>query len=711
MSHLISIQENGLFLALSIDPIGDVRLLHFSALPFDEASLPPEPLRHWYRLVEIHASGEDHNAHHGLKHVGTQPGARLVYTGHSDTRNSNGRKLEIVQHDPLTGLLVTSHFQFYDGLPVARAWTEVTNQGSLPVGLDYVSSFVLSGLAKEGLLPWEQKLRLRMAHNTWMGELNWANYTLPDLGLARYTDNFSMKRISISSGGTWSTAEYLPMGCLENTETGAWLFWQIEHHGAWQWEMGLLPEKLPVQDLYLNLSGPNENEHHWWKSLAPGATFVTVPAAVGATLGGLEPAMGALTQYRRRIRRPNRDDERLPVIFNDYMNCLVGDPTTAKELPLIAAAAEVGCEYFVIDAGWYDDGFWWNNVGDWLPAKGRFPGGLKEVLDEICAKGMLPGLWLELEVMGVANPRAKSLPDAWFFCRHGQRVIDHGRYQLDFRNPEVIQHANSVVDRLVGEYGAAYIKMDYNINAGVGTETAADSFGDGLLGHQRAYLAWIDAVFARYPDLVIENCSSGGMRMDYALLSRQSIQSSSDVEDYRRYARIAAASPTGVTPEQCAVWSYPLEQGDDEEVIFNMVNAILLRVHQSGHMVRISPQRRALVKEGLDVYKSIRADIPHALPFWPLGLPGMQDGWVSLGLCAGSKNYLAVWRLDSVDPTVLLPLPHLRGQPVQVACIYPHKAEGFPHRQDCAYQWQPASGILTVTLPQPYYARLFEITE
>ena len=58
------------------------------------------------------------------------------------------------------------------------------------------------------------------------------------------------------------------------------------------------------------------------------------------------------------------------------MNCLMGDPTTEKLLPLIDAAAEAGAEYFVIDAGWYDDenGGWWDSVGAWEPAASRFPG-------------------------------------------------------------------------------------------------------------------------------------------------------------------------------------------------------------------------------------------------------------------------------------------------------------------------------------------------
>ena len=57
--------------------------------------------------------------------------------------------------------------------------------------------------------------------------------------------------------------------------------------------------------------------------------------------------------------------------------------------------------------------------------------------------------------------------------------------------------------------------MDYNINAGTGTDWKSDSPGDGLLEHCQAYLDWLRTVIAKYPELVIENCSSGGMRMAY----------------------------------------------------------------------------------------------------------------------------------------------------------------------------------------------------
>ena len=50
-------------------------------------------------------------------------------------------------------------------------------------------------------------------------------------------------------------------------------------------------------------------------------------------------------------------------------------------------------------------------------------------------------MWLELEVMGIKCPKADKVPDDWYFIRHGKKVYDRSRYQLDFRNPQVIEHA------------------------------------------------------------------------------------------------------------------------------------------------------------------------------------------------------------------------------------------------------------------------------
>ncbi|MBD2870227.1 glycoside hydrolase family 36 protein [Paenibacillus arenilitoris] len=696
MSKRIELAENGLHLVIEVTESGDVLFLHFGAQPYDPAMLGGSQ-KAGFRLMELQLTGEDRAEYHGRTHRASYPGLRMVYDGHADRREALGRKLELRLRDEATGLKATQHIQFYNGVQTVRCWVVLENEGEAPAEVEYVSSFALTGLDKEGAQDRDEKMRLYVAHNGWQSELQWRSYKLPELGMSHLKDRGS-KRVSCSNTGSWSAAEHIPMAVLANEEAGTSLFWQIEHNGSWHWEIIEQSDLLTVL-----IGGPTEHDNHWWLSLAPGERFESVPLAVGSVAGGFEESIAQLTAYRRLIRRPNDDNRLLRVIFNDYMNCLWGDPTTEKLLPLIDAAADVGCEYFCIDAGWYAAGEWWDGVGEWLPSGERFPEGIKYVLDYIRGKGLIPGLWLELEVMGVNSPKLAETDDSWFFMRHGKRVKDRSRYQLDYRNPKVIAHADEVIRRLVEDYGVGYIKMDYNINAGIGTETDADSVGDGLLRHNRAYMAWLDRIFARYPELVIENCSSGGMRMDYAMLSRHSIQSTSDQEDYVKYAAIAAASPAALTPEQSAVWSYPLREGDDEEVVFNMVNALLLRVHQSGHLAELSPRRRALVKEALDYYKSIRADIPEALPFWPLGLPKQQDDWVSFGLHAGDRVYVAVWRTGGEAAEVELPLERWRGRELTARCAYPAEAPGT------AWRWLPAEGALRASLPAGRTARLFEL--
>lgn len=696
MSRRIEVKENGLYLVFEVTNSGDVLFLHFGPKPLKEAVIG-EKQKPGFRLMELQLTGEDRAEYHGRTHRATYPGLRMVYDTHSDSRNEWGRKLELGLRDELTGLKAVQHFQFYDGVGTIRSWAVLKNDGTQAAEVEYVSSFALTGIDKEGQQDRDDKMRLYLAHNGWQSELQWRSYRMPELGMSHLIDRGS-KRVSCSNTGSWSAAEHIPMAVLENEEAGTSLFWQIEHNGSWHWEIIEQSDLLTVL-----ISGPTEHDNHWWLSLQPGEEFVSVPLAIGAVEGGFESATDQLTKYRRIIRRPNEDNQLLRIIFNDYMNCLWGAPTTEKLLPLIDAAAEVGCEYFCIDAGWYAPGEWWDGVGEWLPSEERFPEGIKYVLDYIRGKGLIPGLWLELEVMGINSPKLADTDDSWFFMRHGKRVKDRSRYQLDYRNPKVIAHADEVIRRLVEDYGVGYIKMDYNINAGIGTESDADSYGDGLLQHNRAYLNWLDAIFARYPQLVIENCSSGGMRMDYAMLSRHSIQSTSDQEDYVKYAAIAASSPAVLTPEQSAIWSYPLREGDDEEVIFNMVNAILLRVHQSGHLAELSPRRRELVKEALDYYKTIRGDIPEALPFWPLGLPKQEDEWISYGLRRGNRIYIAVWRIAGTSKEAALPLAQWRGQTLTVRCAYP--AEGHGTRSE----WNAEDGLLRVSLPNEKTARLFEL--
>jgi alpha-galactosidase len=104
------------------------------------------------------------------------------------------------------------------------------------------------------------------------------------------------------------------------------------------------------QNVYLALGGPTNKDHGWKHRLPPGQSFTTKPVALCHVFGYPDNAFAALTEYLRRIRRPHKDNEELGVVFNDYMNCLIEDPTEEKVMALVEPAAKAGAKFFVIDA-------------------------------------------------------------------------------------------------------------------------------------------------------------------------------------------------------------------------------------------------------------------------------------------------------------------------------------------------------------------------
>ena len=608
-------------------------------------------------------------------------GLGLRYVGHGVTAVVGGDRLVVRQRDA-AGLAVVTTFQHVWGTDVVRLWHEIANDGLEPVVLTYVSTLSLTGFSGGAGF---DGLTIHEARNSWCAELRWQRRSPEQIGVVdnglRGDDeggSTSRARHTVTAAGSWSTGGSLPVGAIERAEPATTWAWQVEHCGSWHWEIGDL-----YQDLYLQVSGPTDAEHQWRAPLAHGERFETVPVAITVTAGGLHEGLRQLTAYRRKIRRACTDNTELPVIFNDYMNCLWGNPTQERLAPLISAAAEVGAEYFVIDAGWYAeiDENWWDTVGAWQPSEGRFPDGLPATLERIRAAGMVPGLWLEPEVIGVRSPVADRLPAEAFFTRGGVRVAENGRYHLDLRSAAAREHLDEVVDRLVGEYGAGYLKLDYNISL-AGTDAGGDSPGAGLLRHNRAYLAWLDAVLERHPTLVLENCSSGGMRMDYGLLARLPLQSTSDQSDFLRYATIAAAAPSAVTPEQGAVWAYPLPDQSAEEISFCMVNAALGRVHLSGLIDEMTPDQRDRIRAALGVYRRSRDVIATGAPHWPLGLPGWHDPWVALALAVHDECLVAVWCRDPAGGEVTLRLPGLAGPGWRAEPL-------FPVDLPCQLGWAP----------------------
>ena len=182
----------------------------------------------------------------------------------------------------------------------------------------------------------------------------------------------------------------------------------------------------------------------------------------------------------------------------------------------VDVAADVGCELFIVDAGWFGDAThrWGQLVGDWEESP-LLPQGLKPVFDRAHEKGMLCGLWVEAERVGGASKIVGAHPD-WQMQRRGETIP-----QLDLAKPEVAQHMEDTIVRLVEKFELDCFRLDYNIRVGEGSEAERDGFVESTMWRYYDALHGIfDRVRQRFPNLILENCSNGGGRMDLGMMSR-----------------------------------------------------------------------------------------------------------------------------------------------------------------------------------------------
>lgn len=631
-----------------------VVLARFGALTDESYSGTTQP------IVEVNLTG-DGRARTTTRFTHSGVGARLRYVSHEAGEADGGAWISIVQSDALSGLRVTTTFTASASLCAAQVVTTVVNDGDRPAILEVVTSLglgcvVYGGESTRDLIVYTGSGE-QLAENRWSSRPLWSQTCLADFNstLHKQPGRGAVEAVSTS---TWSTARDLPTGVLENATTGRSLAWQIEHNGGWRWEIDNGHED--GDSVSILLMGPEDLDHQWSEELAPGAAFTSVPVSIAVSSEGFTGAVAELTRHRRWLRRDRKADLGSVLVFNDYMNTINGDPTTARLLPLIESAAAAGAEVFCIDAGWYDDtdlGDWWPSVGDWIPSERRFPnGGLARVVAAIRDTGMKVGLWLEPEVIGVRSSLARLLPDAAFLQRHGRRVTEDRRHFLDLRHPAARAHLDATFDRLITRFGVDFFKLDYNVTPGPGTDVEAFSAGAGLLGHNRAHLAWFEQLRRRYPEVIFENCSSGAMRADFAMLQAFDLQSTSDQQDYTLYPPIAAGAPLQMLPEQAGNWAYPQEWMTEEQIAFTMATGLSGRLYASGFLNLMDDRQLALVSDAYAVFKATRDHIAQSTPEWPNGLPQWYGDSIALSLSTPQHTLLYVWHRGDATGQIHLEL-------------------------------------------------------
>ncbi len=184
----------------------------------------------------------------------------------------------------------------------------------------------------------------------------------------------------------------------------------------------------------------------------------------------------------------------------------------AYELKALERAAELGLEAFWVDACWYGSGRgWWEDVGDWQVRRASFPNGLKPIGDAAHAKGMKFVLWFEPERVRHDTPIALEHPD--FLLHNKQEPIN---LLLDLGNPQAWSYIVEVVSERIREGGVDIYRQDCNFDLAPywAENDAADRIGISEIRHIEGLYAFWDELLRRFPKLAIDNCASGGRRID-----------------------------------------------------------------------------------------------------------------------------------------------------------------------------------------------------
>lgn len=180
-------------------------------------------------------------------------------------------------------------------------------------------------------------------------------------------------------------------------------------------------------------------------------------------------------------------------------------------------AASLGIERFVLDDGWFggrrDDR---TSLGDWTVAPDVFPNGLGPLIDHVKSLGMDFGLWVEPEMVSPDSDFYRTHRFGCLYAKDRDRPTMRGQLVLSLLDPAISDAIFAQIDALLREYDIAYLKWDHNRDL-----FPARTRVGSVRNHQtESFYRLLDRLRAAHPHVEIESCSSGGGRIDLAVLSR-----------------------------------------------------------------------------------------------------------------------------------------------------------------------------------------------
>ena len=445
----------------------------------------------------------------------------------------------------------------------------------------------------------------------------------------------------VSASGR-STNDYSPWLTLHNHSAGVHYLAQLAYSGNWDMNFERTPltgdRRYWQNELNVNLG--MRFDYGGDLALQPNQAFQLPQAVFTSSPLGLDEAANQLHRYQREYLVPrNSTNDPLLVQFNSWYP-FPGKMTIAEMKRCAELAAKLGAEVYVLDAGWYNKKDWSTELGDYKADLQAFPNGIQELANYVRKLGMKFGIWVEIENVGVNSEIFRDHPD-WCLPYNGKPIEREVRRQLNFAKPEVRRWARSVIDRLVHDYGLEWIKIDYNIEIGEQFDPPAPGQrqGDTLYRHLMNYYSWLDEVRAAHPRLVIENCSSGGLRFDAGIMAHAHTTWLSDEVKPKPSVQLAYGCTLEFTPGICNHWMVgDTEHGDilpsDSPEWWDFMFRVPMN-GQFGISSRVfnwNPELIRHAQQNVSLYKQLRSTIVNADVFHLTPQPAHDDpaGWMAL---------------------------------------------------------------------------------
>ena len=490
--------------------------------------------------------------------------------------------------------------EFDEETGVAAVCVEYRNNTGRTQVLESLQSFSVSGIFNPSAEKvTDEGLSLVRMTSAWSRECRLREEELCDLGLDMSWARYGVKCERFGQLGSMPNRGWFPFAALRDQESGFILAAMLEAPYSWQMEVYKEKETCALS------GGLADCEFgHWCKEIAPGECFRTHRAFLRVRYGNVNDVCNDFVHYQDARLSVPESEESMPVLFNEYCTTW-GVPSEENISAILDSIADIPFGIFVIDAGWYkpDHCDWGNAVGDWVPSKTLFPHGIKAVAEMIRTRGMRPGLWFEFENAG--RDSAAFSRGEWMLRRDGETLTSKNRRFFDLRREDVQAYLQERMCALLRRSGFSYIKIDYNDTFGMGCD-GAESCGEGGRQVTEESLAWLERLKKAVPGIVIENCSSGGSRIEPLRMGMVSMCSFSDAHECAEIPLVAANVSRVVPARQNQIWAVIREKDTVDRIVWSMTAAMFGRICVSGDVFRLIPAQKAKIAEGVGFYNAVK---------------------------------------------------------------------------------------------------------